>query len=112
MSKIHPLQNAALRDAVPRKSFILKSGIVLFFVMSLLLLQTAGISAQTVTTGQISGNVVDQSGAAVPDATVTITQVGTGETRTVMTSEDGNYSLPNLSIGTYRVTVTKSGFKE
>lgn len=108
MRKIHPLQNVALREAVPRKSLILKTGMVLMFIMSLL----GAVSAQTVTTGQITGSVTDQSGAVVPDATVTITQVGTGAKRTVMTSADGNYSAPNLAVGTYRVTVTKEGFKE
>ncbi len=80
--------------------------------MSLLFLQTAGVSAQTVTSGQITGNVVDQSGAAVPDATVTVTQVGTVSQRTAMTSTDGNYTVANLEIGTYRVVASKSGFKE
>jgi hypothetical protein len=41
-----------------------------------------------------------------------VTNIGTGETRTVTTSEDGNYTVPNLGVGTYRLTVTKSGFKE
>ncbi|HXG83015.1 MAG TPA: carboxypeptidase regulatory-like domain-containing protein [Pyrinomonadaceae bacterium] len=108
MNKINPLQNAAFREAIPRKSFILKAGIVLLFIMSLLNV----VSAQTATSGQITGNVTDQSGAAVPDATITVTRVETGETRTVTTSDDGNYTLPNLSIGMYRVSVTKSGFKE
>jgi hypothetical protein len=111
MNKINPLQNSVLRRAIPRENFILKTGKVLLLLMSVLFLQIAA-SAQTGTTGQISGSVTDQSGAVVPDATVTLTQVGTGEKRTVMTSVDGNYSVPNLSIGTYRVTVTKTGFKE
>ncbi len=108
MNKINPLQNAAFGQAVPGKSFILKTGIVFLFMMSLL----AVVSAQTVTSGQLTGNVTDQSGSVVPDATVTVTQVGTSETRTVTTSEDGNYTVPNLAVGTYRLSVTKSGFKE
>ncbi len=108
MNKINPLQNASFRRKVPRKSFILKTGTIVLFLVSLLNV----VSAQTSTSGQITGNVTDQGGAAVPEATVTVTLIGTGETRTVTTSEDGNYTLPNLSIGTYRVSVTKSGFKE
>lgn len=111
MNKINPLQNLALREAIPRKNFILKTGMALVFTLSLLLIQ-AVVSAQTATTGQISGSVTDQSGAVVPDATVTATQVGTGLTRTVVTSDDGNYSITNLAIGTYRVKISKSGFKE
>ena len=60
MNKINPLQNAAFRDAVPRQSFILQTGIVLLFIISLLTVS----SAQTATSGQISGNITDQSGAA------------------------------------------------
>ena len=108
MNKINPLQYTAFRKAFPRKSFILKTGTVLLFIMSFLTV----VSAQSATTGQITGNVTDQSGAAIPDASVTVTHTGTGETRTVTTSQDGNYTIPNLAVGTYRLTVSKSGFKE
>lgn len=108
MNKINPLPNTTFRQAVRRKSFILQTAAVLLFITSLF----GAVSAQTTTSGQINGNVTDQSGAAVPDATITVTQVETGETRTVTTNEDGNYTIPNLGIGTYRIKVTKSGFKE
>lgn len=68
--------------------------------------------AQTATTGQITGNITDQSGAAVPDATVTVTQAGTGQTRNATTNEEGSYTISNLAVGTYRLSVSKSGFKE
>ncbi len=108
MNKKRPLLNPALRAAVLQNSFMLKTGMILLFALSLI----SAVAAQTSTTGQLSGNVADQSGAAVPDATVTITNTANGEKRTVTTSSDGNYSLPNLAVGTYRVSVTKSGFKE
>ena len=69
-------------------------------------------SAQTGTSGQIAGSVTDQNGAVVPDATITAMQLETGSKRTLTTSADGNYSLVNLAIGTYRLTITKTGFKE
>ncbi|MBS1794848.1 MAG: carboxypeptidase regulatory-like domain-containing protein [Acidobacteria bacterium] len=68
--------------------------------------------AQTGTSGQIAGSVTDANGALVPDATITVTKVDTGEKRTVTTSADGNYTIANLPIGTYTLNVTKSGFKE
>lgn len=108
MNKINPLQNAAFRGAIGRKTFVLKIGVILLLVVSLL----NAVSAQTSTTGQISGNVADQSGSAVPEATIAVTRIETGESRTVTTSSDGNYTVPNLAVGTYRVTVSKSGFKE
>ena len=61
--------------------------------------------------GTILGTVSDSSGAAVSGATVTVKNTGTGLLRTVTTDDDGNYSTPELPIGTYSVTVEKSGFK-
>lgn len=108
MNEVNSLQNATIREAVPRKSFILNTGIVFVFILSLL----GVVSAQTGTTGQITGSVTDQSGAVVPSATITVTKIDTGEKRTVMTSDEGNYSIPNLAVGIYNVSVTKDGFKE
>src|SRR5271154_685021 len=67
-------------------------------------------SAQTFR-GTILGTVTDSSGASVVGATVTIKNTGTGLTRTVTTAEDGSYSVPELPIGNYNVTVTLTGFK-
>src|SRR5690242_8101032 len=83
----------------------------LFVLTLLVLLLALSVPAQK-TSGQISGTVLDPQGAAVPDATVTATQTGTALTRTITTSSDGNYTLADLPIGTYRLTVSKQGFKE
>jgi hypothetical protein len=61
--------------------------------------------------GTILGTVTDTSGAAVSGATVSVKNTGTGLLRTVNTGDDGSYSAPELPIGTYSVTVEKSGFK-
>ena len=108
MNKINSLQNFSFREFIPRKNYILQTGTVLLFITALL----SFASAQTATTGQLTGSITDQGGAVVPDATVTVVQNGTGETRTATTSADGNYTIPNLAVGTYRLTVTKDGFKE
>ncbi len=108
MNKKRPLQSLILLQTVLQKSMALKTVLAVLFLISLM----SAVSAQTSTTGQIVGNVTDQGGSAVPDATIVVTNTGTGEKRTVTTSEDGNYSIPNLAVGTYRVSVTKNGFKE
>ena len=77
----------------------------------LLLMFVASTTAQT-NTGQVTGNVTDEKGDAVPSATVSITRVDTGEKRTTTTSTDGNYTFTNLAVGSYRVSVTRDGFKE
>src|SRR5579862_2835249 len=67
-------------------------------------------SAQTFR-GTILGTVTDASGAAVPGATITITNTDTGLIRTTTTSGDGSYTVPELPIGPYSVTISKEGFE-
>ncbi len=62
-------------------------------------------------TGDISGTVVDSTGAVVKDAKVTATNAGTGETRSANTSDAGFYRIVELQPGTYKVTATAPGFK-
>src|SRR5215471_631455 len=61
-------------------------------------------------TSQIQGIVKDPTGAVIGGAEVKATQTGIGITRTVITSEDGVYFLPNLPVGPYRVEASKPGF--
>ena len=77
----------------------------------LILLLVFSVSAQK-SSGQISGTVLDPQGAAIPGATVSVTQSAAALQRSVMTNDDGNYSVTDLPIGIYRIAVTKSGFKE
>lgn len=60
--------------------------------------------------GSIVGNVTDPSGASVPNAKVTITDVGKGVSFNVTTNEAGNYSQQHLIVGTYEVRVEIAGF--
>ena len=79
-------------------------------VLLWLLLFSASLLAQTFR-GTILGTVTDPQGAVVAGAKVTVHNVDTGLDRTTQTSADGSYSLPELPIGTYTVTVTQSGFQ-
>jgi hypothetical protein len=69
------------------------------------------ISGQTIF-GRISGTVIDSTGAVVPDATVTVTNSATNAARTATTDEGGFYTVTNLPVGTYSVTVERTGFKK
>jgi hypothetical protein len=73
------------------------------------LLATITISAQTFT-GSVSGTVADQSGAAVNNATVTITATATGLVRTATTGSDGEFNFAALPPGEYKIRITASGF--
>jgi hypothetical protein len=63
-------------------------------------------------TGQIAGDVTDPNGAAVPNASVTVTNKETGLTRTATTSDDGLYTIVLLPPGTYTVSVQAANFAE
>jgi len=61
--------------------------------------------------GSVIGTVSDSSGAIVPEATVTLTNLGTSEHRTAPTDGNGNYQFVNLVPGRYAVDIEKTGFK-
>jgi hypothetical protein len=61
-------------------------------------------------TGTIQGTVTDTQGAVLPNASVTITNVGTNRAINLTTNGDGLYSLPALDPGPYRVEVSQSNF--
>jgi hypothetical protein len=56
--------------------------------------------------------VTDASGAVVPDTAVTVVDVGTGLARTAKTDSQGVFTFPQLPLGTYQVTASKTGFKK
>jgi len=70
-----------------------------------------GALAQT-NRGGISGNVTDTSGAVVPNARITITNMGTNEVRHLSTGANGAYIQENLEPAEYKVEVTAPGFKK
>ena len=61
--------------------------------------------------GSIFGTVTDQSGAAVPNATVVITDTSKNAVVTTRTNSDGNFNQTRLTPGTYRIRVEAAGFK-
>jgi hypothetical protein len=63
------------------------------------------------TNGILTGTVVDDSGAAVPGATVTATETGTATSRTTVSGESGLFRMAALNPGRYTVTVELSGFR-
>lgn len=88
-------------------------GAVLFSLSNLLFLNAPVANAQSVASGAILGNVTDPTGAAIPDAEVTITNTATQQTRVLHTDQTGSYDAEGLSAsGTlYNVTVRKGGFQ-
>ena len=75
-----------------------------------LALLSISVFAQSQTTGRIAGTVRDPNGAVIVRAEVTVSSSATAEERKVTTDDQGNYSVPLLPPGTYRVNVAANGF--
>src|ERR671915_1094973 len=77
---------------------------------ALLLLMTFVAAGAQEFRGSLTGLVTDPNGAALPGATVEITNVETNVANTATTNEEGNYSFPLLNPGRYTITVIAQGF--
>ena len=92
------------------RSMITKSCVWASFMLALICFLVPAIHGQELR-GKISGRVVDANGAAVPGATVTITDPTRAGTTTLTTNNDGLFDAPYLLPGTYQVLVEAAGFK-
>jgi len=79
-------------------------------LLALLIFFTAGAFGQ-LNTADIVGTVVDTTGAVVPNATVTLNNLGTNEKRTTQSNSSGEYNFTLLAVGHYSVTVKAAGFQ-
>src|ERR1700687_3861676 len=61
-------------------------------------------------TASLNGRVIDQAGAVLPGATVTVTNAATGVSRDTVTNDEGMYSVPALNPGAYDVKAELTGF--
>jgi hypothetical protein len=93
-----------------RNRFV-RACVALAVVLGVALVMPATARAQAAT-GTLLGNVKDESGSAVPGATVTVTEVRTNITRTAVSNATGNYIFTNLASGVYRVEGELTGFKK
>src|SRR5438128_7173389 len=80
-------------------------------VLLAVLLAASSLSAQVVTV-TIQGRVYDTTGAAIPQANVSVTNPATGFSRSATASATGEYQISGLPVGDYTVTVEKSGFQK
>ncbi len=81
----------------------------LTLLLSLQVLVTNDLHAQS--TGSITGTVSDATGAAIPEATVTVKSPETGLSRSTQTNSSGNFAFPDLAIGSYTMEISKPGFE-
>jgi len=86
---------------------IVSSGLTL----GLLLCVSATIYAQGTNLGTLRGTVTDPNGAVIPNASVKITDQTTGLSRDLTTDSEGNYEAAALKAGTYKISISATGFK-
>ncbi|MBC7796668.1 MAG: TonB-dependent receptor [Pyrinomonadaceae bacterium] len=78
--------------------------------MSVACLMCGFTASAQIEQARIAGQVLDSNNAVVPNATITITNVGTNETRTIVSGDDGAYSVTSLRPATYTISVSAAGF--
>ena len=79
-------------------------------VFSLAFAAPVSAGAQSISTAQLHGTVRDQTGAALPNAAITVTDASKGFSRTTTSDATGNYLVLQLPPGTYSVSASASGF--
>jgi hypothetical protein len=82
----------------------------MYFALALLLMFAAHRSVAQYDTGSLVGVIQDSSGAVIPGATVTVVNKDTGATFTVTAGAAGEYEVPSLHTGNYKITAEHAGF--
>jgi hypothetical protein len=80
------------------------------FVLAVVLLSAIPAWAQTANTALVLGTVTDPAGAVVPNAKAQLINIATNETKEMETNSAGQFTFPGVAPGTYKVTITKTGF--
>src|SRR4051812_14477629 len=93
-----------------KNSFVSKPSILAIAVLAIVSLCLVSATAQTIS-GNLVGTVVDPSGAAVPNATVTVTNIATGAKSETVTNATGDYRIANLPVGSYDIVASAANFQ-
>src|SRR5262245_33556133 len=72
---------------------------------------TGGLALAQVTSGTIVGVAADSSGAVIPNAAITVTHLGTKDTRRTQTNERGEFNIPFVRLGECSVSAERQGFR-
>jgi len=100
-----------VNGAIQGQAMSTRKAMSLFRVSYLVAFCSISLFAQSQTTGRIAGTVKDPNGAVIAVAEVAVKSLATTEVRRVTTDAEGRYTVPMVSPGTYRVSVTANGFK-
>lgn len=93
------------------KMFRQRSASIVCSSIALILVMFSAMSLFAQTAGQISGHVVDPTGAVIPGATITLKSMATGAVRNTVTTDAGDYAFPDVRPGVYNIQASHDGFK-
>ena len=99
------------RTSVSRENLFVTISRFGMWTILLTTLLTLPMLAQTGATGGMQGTVTDQSGAVLPDAAVSITDIATNTTSKTTTNNGGHFVFANVTPSTYNLKITKQGFE-
>jgi hypothetical protein len=105
---VPPMIHTAISSRATRYRKVVAASLV---ILGVSLLCAPRSFAQSITAGEVTGTVTDPSGAAVPNASVTLTNVNTNAAQMATTNAEGSYKFAFTVPGIYRVAVTASGFQ-
>lgn len=100
-----------MQNSAPQRHRLI-SGLFLLAAIFSILLGPLSVQAQSGATGSLGGVVQDPNGANLPGVSVTVRNIATSAERAVVTDEDGRWTIPGLSVGTYQITYESVGFKK
>jgi Carboxypeptidase regulatory-like domain/TonB dependent receptor len=95
----------------PRSPGMLRKSLLLFLGLWLITALTVSLSAQSITSGDVTGTVTDPTGASVPGATVTLTNLSTNSSQKTTSGGAGDFRFAFINPGTYKLDVKASGFQ-
>jgi hypothetical protein len=104
------LSHSSDKESFSTRRALKRSAPYLALLLLPVLLAPAPAGAQ-VLYGSLVGTVTDSNGAAIPGAKVEITNTATGVVTTLSTDDRGAYSVNDLQIGTYKVSISRASFK-
>ena len=108
-SRRNGVEEAGLRRVLVPFTAQVAGRTAIAFVAGLMLADAVPAAAQPLTS-RVEGTVQDETGAVVPGASVTMTQVDTGVARATITDDRGLYLFPRIPAGAYRVEASAAGF--
>jgi hypothetical protein len=109
LSRANTFGNTHSRCYPPKADYYSRIAMRAFACLAMLIALCNVARSQTAT-GQFNGHVYDQNGSVVPGATVTLVDVQTNLSRNTQTNGEGLYEFPLIKPGSYKLTVTQSGF--